>query len=225
MERFEWLIEGRTGIYQDPALGCFTEDSIALVHFLRMQRSDTVLDLGTGNGVLCLYANALYGGSFTGVDTNAAQIALAARSAEQNGQQIRFRNLRAEDTPCAFGHGSFSRVIMNPPYFTQGDAGRHAEARHADETLLHDWCRAAFLVLNNGGTLTLCYPAERLAALFRALDANRLAPKRMELLLTDRRARLVLLEAKKLGADGVTVTVHPDGRKHAPEHERGSMRI
>lgn len=223
MERWEWLQDERVGIFQDPALGCFTEDSIALAHFLRMRSSDTVLDLGTGNGVLCLYAQTLYGGTFTGVDTNAAQIALAQRSAERNGQPIRFHCMRAEDAPEAFGHGTFERVVMNPPYFTQGDAGRRAEARHADEHLLSDWCRAAFLALNNGGTLTLCYPAERLAALFRALDANRLAPKRMELLLSGRRARLVLLEAKKLAADGLAVTVRLNGQTPPPTDRMGTL--
>ncbi len=212
MERWEWLEPDRVGIFQDPDLGCFSEDSIALVHFFRMHPHDAVLDLGAGNGILSLYAQLRYGGTFTGVDTNAAQIALAVRSAERNGQPVRFLCMRAEDTPDALGHGTFDRVLMNPPYFTQGDAGRRAEARHADETLLSDWCRAAFLVLNNGGTLTLCYPAERLAALFRTLDRNRLAPKRMELLLTGQRARLVLLEAKKLAADGLTLTVRPDRR-------------
>ena len=219
MERWEWLIEDRAGIWQDPQLGCFSEDSIALVHFLRMHPSDTVLDLGTGNGVLCLYAQALYGGTFTGIDTDAAQIALAQRSAARNGQPIRFLEMRAEDAPDVFGHGIFDRVLMNPPYFTQGDAGRRAEARHADERQLSDWCRAAFLALNNGGTLTLCYPAERLAVLFRALDENRLAPKRMELLLSGQRARLALLEAKKLGADGLSVTVRQTGRS-APTSDR-----
>ncbi len=223
MERFEWLIDGRVGILQDPALGCFNEDSIALVHFLRMHPTDRVLDLGTGNGVLCLYAQGLYGGSFTGVDTNAAQIALAQKSAQRNGQPIAFSVLRAEDAPQTFGHGAFDRVVMNPPYFTSGDAGRRAEARHADERLLTDWCRAAFLVLNNGGTLTLCYPADRLAALFRALDENRLAPKRMELLLSGQRARLVLLEAKKLGGEGLTVTVRPQKRRPPASDRMGTL--
>ena len=225
MECWEWLIEPQTGIFQDPSLGCFTEDSIALAHFLRMRKTDTVLDLGTGNGVLCLYAQALYGGSFTGVDVNEAQIALAVRSAERNGQAIRFLHMRAEDTPKQLGHGAFTRVIMNPPYFTQGGEGVRAEARHADESLLNDWCQAAFLTLNNGGTLTVCYPADRLAALFRALDANRLAPKRTELLLSGRRARLALVEAKKLGADGLTVTVRPDRREDVPLPERSGLRV
>ncbi len=223
MERWEWLEPDRIGIFQDPEYGCFSEDSIALVHFFRMHPHDAVLDFGTGNGVLCLYAQARYGGTFTGVDTNAAQIALASRSAERNGQPIRFFCMRAEDAPDALGHGTFDRVIMNPPYFTQGDAGKRAEARHADEHLLSDWCRAAFLVLNNGGTLTLCYPAERLAALFRALDANRLAPKRMELLLSGQRARLVLVEAKKLACDGLSLTVRPDDRTPLPADRIGTL--
>ena len=118
MERWEWLIEDRTGIFQDPALGCFTEDSIALVHFAKIGTTDTVLDLGTGNGVLCLYAEARYGGTYTGIDVDAAQIALASRSAERNGQAIRFLTLSVEQASDILGHGAFSRILMNPPYFT-----------------------------------------------------------------------------------------------------------
>ena len=210
MERWEWLIEGQAGIFQDPALGCFTEDPIALVHFAKIGEKDTVLDLGTGNGVICLYAMARYGGTYTGIDVDEAQIELAKRSAEKNGQTIRFLVLRAEDAPDALGHGTFTRVLMNPPYFTTGEPGPRQTARHAEDSLLSDWCRAAFLLLNNGGTLSLCYPAEQLAALFRALEENRLAPKRMQLLMSGQRARLALVEAKKLGGDGVTITVLPD---------------
>lgn len=212
MERWEWLIEPKTGIFQDPALGCFTEDPIALAHFARIGRNDTVLDLGTGNGVLCLYAETLYGGAYTGIDVNERQIALARRSAERNGQEIRFLAMRAEDAPEALGHGAFSRILMNPPYFVSGDEGKRAAARHAKEGLLSDWCRAAFLLLNNGGTLSLCYPADRLMPLMRALDENRLAPKRIQLLMQGTRARLALVEAKKLGKDGLTVTVSQRAR-------------
>ncbi len=225
MERWEWLIGETTGIWQDAALGCFTEDSVRLAHFLRMRENDAVMDLGTGNGVLCLYAQALYGGRFTGIDTDAAQIALARKSAAQNGQSIDFRVLPVEEAPDTFGHGTFTRVLMNPPYFTQGDEGRRALARHADGQLLDRWCKAAFLLLNNGGTLTLCYPAERLAALFRTLDANRLAPKRTELLLTRSRARLALVEAKKLGADGLILTVQPDRNGPKPPTGRNGIAI
>lgn len=219
MERWEWLQDERVGIFQDAALGCFTEDSIALVHFARIGKSDAVLDLGTGNGVLCLYAETRYGGTYTGVDVDAEQLALARASAERNGQAIRFLTISAEDAPKELGYGAFSRVLMNPPYFTSGDPGKRGTARHAERSLLSDWCGAAFLALKNGGTLTFCYPAEQLAAAFRTLSDARFAPKRMKLLMSGQRARLALIEAKKLGADGLTVTVEPDRRRIAKETE------
>ncbi len=210
MERWEWLIEPETGIFQDPEKGCFTEDPIALVHFARIGPKDTVLDLGTGNGVMCLYAEARYGGTYTGIDVDGAQIALAQRSAERNGQPIRFAKIRVEDAPSVLGHGIVSRVLMNPPYYTAGDPGKRATARHADGTLLSDWCRAAFLLLKNGGTLSMCYPAEQLQPLLSTLDAARFSVKRMQLRMSGSRARLVLIEAKKLGGSGMTVTVVQD---------------
>ena len=217
MERWEWLIRPKTGIWQDPAIGCFTEDPIALAHFARIGKDDAVLDLGTGNGVMCLYAEALYGGAYTGIDVDERQIALAKRSAAKNGQPIRFLSMRVEDAPEILGHGAFTRILANPPYFTAGEEGRNAIARHAGSGQLSDWCRAAFLLLKNGGTLTLCYPADRLAPLFRALDENRFAPKRMQLLMGERGARLVLVEAKKLGGDGLTVTIVPNRTERKPD--------
>ena len=192
MERWEWLIEERIG------------------------KNDSVLDLGTGNGILCLYAEPRCGGTYTGIDVDEAQLSLARRSAEQNGQAIRFLHMDVSDAPDALGHGSFSRILMNPPYFTAGDEGKHGTARHARDTLLSDWCAAAFLLLKNGGTLSMCYPAEQLQPLLSTLDAARFSVKRMQLLMSGSRARLVLIEAKKLGGSGMTVTVVPDRTQPAP---------
>ena len=201
---FEPLSE-TAGVFTD-GLHRFNEDSTRLVHFLKVRPSDRVLDLGTGCGILAIYAAALYGGTYAGIDADPDAIALAEAGAAKSGLAIDFLRMDVADAPAHFGHGTFDRVIANPPYFTTGDAGARALQRHADGDLLSDWCRAAFLLLNNGGTLSLCYPADKLAALFRALDQNRLAPKRLALVGKNGAARLALVEAKKLGGDGVTVT-------------------
>ena len=205
MEKVWEPLTESAGVYTD-AMHRFNEDSTRLVHFLKVRASDRVLDLGTGCGILAIYAAVLYGGTYAGIDTDPDAIALAQESALKSGLTIDFRCMDAADAPAHFGHGTFDRVIANPPYFTTGDTGARALQRHADGDLLSDWCRAAFLLLNNGGTLSLCYPADRLAALFRALDQNRLAPKRMTLVGKSGAARLALVEAKKLGGDGMTVT-------------------
>lgn len=182
------------------------EDALRLAEFARIRPKDRVLDLGTGNGILAIYSEALHGGTYTGIDVEESALQLARESAMRNGQTISFLPLAVMDAPSFFGHGTFDAILMNPPYFTEGDPGARALARHAEASLLSDWCQAAFLLLNNGAAVTLCYPASQLAALFRALDQNRLAPKRIELLFSKDTARLALLEARKLGGDGLTVT-------------------
>lgn len=201
----EWLIGSETAVYQD-AVHRFTEDSLALVRFLRLHSGDRMLDLGTGNGILAIYGQALYGGRWTGIDLDETALELARRAAAENGQSMEFHRMDVAQAPNLLGHGSFDGIVCNPPYFTTGTQGARALMRHGTDALLSDWCRAAFLLLNNGGRMTLCYPADRLAVLFRALDQARLAPKRMLLLHTEDRARLALVEAKKLGGDGMEIT-------------------
>ena len=86
--RWESLQYKHFGIYQDEALGRFTEDPVHLVHFLEAKPTERALDLGTGNGIIPLYANAIYGCPFAGLDTADRQLSLARMSAQRNGQAI-----------------------------------------------------------------------------------------------------------------------------------------
>ena len=206
--RWESLQIEQYGIYQDEELGRFTEDPVRLVHFLRAKEAERALDLGTGNGIIPLYANALYGCAFAGLDSDGAQLRLARLSAEKNGQRISFYEMDVSEAPKALGCGRFDLVTMNPPYFSLASAGtdlQRARQRHGDR--LNDFMAAAFLLLDNGGRLCLCYRADGLVDLMALLRQNRLEPKRMELVCSERRAKLVLIEAKKLAKPGLDVFV------------------
>lgn len=206
MKRWESLGIGEYGIWQDPALGAFTEDAVLLTHFARLKPEDRVLDIGTGCGILSVYGNALYGASFTGLDTNAGLIALASDSAKKNGQQLSFLVMDAADAPQQFPHGSFTACVCNPPYFTCGDRSpirARADARHAGQEQLSVFLRTAFLLLQNGGRMFLCYPIEGLADVVCALRDNRIEPKRLRVVKSGDRPRLLLMEAKKLAKPGL----------------------
>ncbi len=208
--RWESLQFEQYGIYQDRELGRFTEDPVRLVHFLHARKSERAVDLGTGNGIIALYANALYGCSFAGVDVDGQQLRLARLSAERNGQDIPFYELDVSEAPKTLGCGCYDLVTMNPPYYAQASAGeepQRARQRHTDR--LGDFLTAAFLLLNNGGQLCLCYRSEGLADLLAMLRENRLEPKRMELPVRGGRAKLVLLEAKKLAKPGLDIFISP----------------
>ena len=206
--RWESLQFEHYGIYQDEALGRFTEDPVRLVHFLHAKKGERAVDLGTGNGIVPLYANALYGCAFTGVDVDEAQLHLGRLSAERNGQSIPFVALDVSEAPKVLGHGRFDLVTMNPPYYSETSAGedpQRARQRHGDR--LDDFLAAAFQLLNNGGRLCLCYRADGMADLFEWLRKNRLEPKRMELVPRGGRVKLILVEAKKLAKPGMDVFV------------------
>lgn len=204
MDEWEQLTE-TAGVYRSESCPVH-EDALRLAEFFRCKPSDRILDIGTGNGILCVYAYALYGGTYTGIDVDKEALALAKHSALRNGQQIAFFKLDAADAPAFFGHGCFDRILMNPPYFTSGDSGRNAAARHADGSLLDQWLAGSFLLLKNGGTLCMSYPADKLAKLFSLLQNHRFMPKRMKLLFSKKQARLVLVEAKKDGKYGLVIT-------------------
>ena len=206
--RWESLLYKQYGIYQDEALGRFTEDPVRLVHFLHAKQNERTVDLGTGNGILPIYTNALFGNPCAGVDVDGDQLLLARLSAQRNGQDIPFFEMDVSDAPKTLGHGRFDLVTMNPPYFSQASAGedpQRARQRHGDR--LSDFVAAAFQLLNNGGRLCLCYRTEGLVDLLALLRQNRLEPKRMELVCPGGRAKLVLLECKKLAKPGMDVFV------------------
>lgn len=206
--RWESLQIERYGIYQDEALGRFTEDPVRLVHFLRAKRTERAVDLGTGNGIIPLYGNALYGCPFVGIDLDGEQLRLARLSAERNGQEIPFYEMDVSDAPGALGRGSFDLVTMNPPYYPRAGAGEdphRARQRHGDQ--LPAFLATAFQLLNNGGRLCLSFRADGLADLFALLREARLEPKRMELAAHGGRAKVVLVEAKKLAKPGLDIFV------------------
>ena len=121
--RWESLQLKDYGIYQDEALGRFSEDPVRLVHFLRAKKTERALDLGTGNGIIPLYANALYGCPFEGLDLDEEQLRLARLSAERNGQTIPFYALDVSEAPKFLGRGRYDLVTMNPPYYSAASAG------------------------------------------------------------------------------------------------------
>ena len=200
----EWEFYGlpfyvdRTVLIPRPDTECLVEAALKLLD----AEHNRVLDLCCGSGCIGIALAACGGAKVTASDISADALDMTERNARRNGvslELIRSDFLDEID-------GEFDLIVCNPPYFTEGTRGKRALQRHADASLLSEWCRAAFLLLKNGGTLTLCYPAQSLAVLFRALDQNRLSPKRMELIFQNSEARLALIEAKKGGGDGLILT-------------------
>ena len=210
MERLDDLQHNGLMLYQDTDYERFNADALWLCAFLRANRPDRVVELGSGSGVICVLGADNTGASFTGVERQTRLVELAQKSATHNKQDIRFVCADVAEAPAILGRGAFTVAVMNPPYFRSGERSEHEErslARHDAGDTLAAFLASAFSLLKNGGKLFLIYPADALAELMHALEHARFAPKRMKLVYTKagEPALRVLLEAKKDGKPGLVI--------------------
>lgn len=210
MERLDDLEHRGLMLYQDTDYERFSADALLLCGFLRLNAKDSVVELGSGTGVVCVLGADNTGARFCGVERQERLVELSRKSAAYNGQEIRFLCADVADAPALLGCGTFSAAAANPPYFTSGDRSENPSrcaARHDAGKTLAIFIKSAFQLLKNGGRLFMIYPADALPSLFAALCACHLEPKRMRVVYGKNGANAlrVLVEAKKYGRPGLAV--------------------
>ena len=100
--------------YQSPP-----ELAADIVHSCYMQGNKSVVDLGTGTGILAIGA-ALSGLDVTAVDIDSEALEIAKENAENLGANVEF----IESDIARFSPAdTFDAVMMNPPFNIQSDEG------------------------------------------------------------------------------------------------------
>lgn len=225
-ERLDDLVRDGMRIIQRPDQFCFSIDSVLLAHFVRIKKKDRIADLGTGTGVIPLLLTAFGAEDVTGIEKNPVMADIAARNALGNGRADRFRVVEGDycEPAALFPPGSFTSVVVNPPYREVGRGALNASegvaaACHELMASLDDVFRAAAHFLAFGGRLTMVHRADRMCDLIAAGRAHRMEAKRIRLVYShaEEPASRVLCEWKYGGRTGVTVepplVVHEkDGR-------------
>lgn len=200
-------------LYQSSCLPKLGTDSKLLAQFATLHRRERVCDLGCGVGTLgVLLAQRQEGLILDGVEIVPESAELAAFNLECNGllgsiYQGDLRNYRQ----WAPRPGGYDLVISNPPYFAP-NTGKTAEgvrktARSEECCTLQDLCVAAGWLLHTGGRFALCYRAERLTALFSALEHSGIQPKRLQLVQHSpaHPPKIVLVEGIRMGRPGLKI--------------------
>ena len=193
----------------------FGTDAYLLAAFVRRRPSQTVVDLGTGTGIvpllLCRW-NKCAGSIGYEIQPDFAD--LARRNAELNGlaDRIEIRNEDIRKIPAYTLVPPPDVVTANPPYLKADGgkinrSGRKALARHELEGGIRDFTDAAGRLLQSGGLACFVYRPDRLTELMAGCAAVRLEPKRMVFIYPDTESApsLVLLEAQKDGNPGLRV--------------------
>ena len=214
-ERLDEVNEQITLIQKKDGL-TFGTDAYLLAAFIRPRKRARAVELGAGTGIISFLLVTKDKLSSTVMAELQPEFAeLCERNAALNRLSDRAATLCIDIrdlTPARLGY-ECDLVYSNPPYM-RTDSGLPNQssakniARHETAGAISDFCLAASRLLKHGGTFACVYRPDRLADLFRGLAEAGLEPKRMTFVCADPETApsMVLVESKKGGASGLTVT-------------------
>lgn len=233
-ERIDDLQINNCYIIQNPEKFCFGMDAVLLSGFARIKKGETVLDMGTGTGILpILLAAKTEGRSFTGLEIQAESADMARRSVSLNNMQDRIDIVTGDirEASSIFGAASYDVVVTNPPYMNENHGivnpnAPKAIARHEIMCSLEDVVGQAARVLKVNGRLYMVHRPFRLVDIIELMVKYKLEPKRLRMVYpyADREPSMVLVEGVKGGKRRLTVEkpliIYNDDREYTEEIKR-----
>jgi tRNA1(Val) A37 N6-methylase TrmN6 len=214
-------------VLNQPASGYrFSIDAVILSHLTCPDAGETVLDLGTGCGVIPIMLAFRHPDiRVIGVEIQSPLSALARQNVAANRMTQRIRIVEKDMGHLSLADigGPVDRVVTNPPYRQRGSGRINADsqkavARHELSVDLETVLLTARRMLQPGGRFSIIYPSVRTVDLIAAMRATRLEPKNLTLIHSRPASsgRLVVVTGAKGGHPGLEVgpplyLYHDDG--------------
>lgn len=226
-ERIDDLQLDNLKIIQNKDGFCFGIDAVLLSDFAKdIRNNSTVLDLGTGTGIIGILLCAKTKLSkIYGIDIQKDVCDMASRSIKLNNLENKFEiiNTNIKDLKNIFEDNSFDAIVSNPPY-KKDNSGLKNESetklisRHEITASLEDFISVSSKLLKNNGSIYMVHRPERLSDLFYLLKKYNLEPKKLRLVQSyvDSKPKLILVKATKnsksfLNIDEPLIVYNKDG--------------
>lgn len=196
-------------IIQNPSKFCFGMDAVLLSNFAKVKKGESVLDIGTGTGIIPILLEAKTDGKhFIGLEIQKESADMARRSVLYNHLEDKIDIVTGDVKEAAnlFGSVSFDVITTNPPYMIgahglQNKDSAKAIARHEVLCDLDDILSESAKVLRPGGRFYMVHRPFRLAEILSKMCSYKIEPKRMRLVYPyiDKEPNMVLIEGSKGG--------------------------
>ena len=193
----------------------FSMDAVLLARYADPNPDDTILDLGTGCGIIpMILAYRHPEVNIYGIEVQSELANIANLNITENGMENQItilcrdmKTLKHEDTS-----GPVDLAISNPP-FRKSTSGRinpnqqRAIARHEIKTTLYDVIETARRMLKTSGRLVMIYPAGRMTDILTQMRGSGVEPKSIRMVHPKKNtdAKMILVEAKKGGRSGLKI--------------------
>lgn len=208
-EKLDELFDGRIRIIQKKAGYRFSLDAILLAHFAAARPAASIIDLGTGSGIVPLIlARKEETAKIVGVEVQPGLADMARRTIALNGLADRVSIVQDDmrELTRSYPPSSFDLVVSNPPYYPL-DNGRinpdeeKAIARHEIKATVKDIIRVSNYLAASTGSVLIIFPAKRLIDVLTAFMASGLKPRALRIIYSQMsgEAKLVMVEGCKVG--------------------------
>lgn len=194
---------------------CFGMDAVLLASFAKVKKDKTVLDLGTGTGIIPILMEAKTPGKhFTGLEIQSEYAKMASRSVMLNGQQEKVSIVEGDikEAVNIFGKESFDVITSNPPYMVdqhgmQNENTVKAIARHERLCTLKDIITQTKKLLKQGGSFFMVHRTYRLAEIMHLMVEEGIEPKRIRMVhpYVHKEPNIFLIEGVKGGRSRIKV--------------------
>ena len=226
-ERIDDLQFNNLKIIQNTKSFCFGIDSVLLSDFAKdISKNSTVLDLGTGTGILgILLCKKTELSKMYGIEIQQDMCEMASRSIKLNHLEDKFSIIcdNIQNLSHHFKNNSIDAIVSNPPYKKLGTGITNTSdtkliARHEVKASLEDFISVSAKALTSFGSLYMVHRPERLVDLFYLLRKYHLEPKKLRMVHSHQNDKptLVLIKATKDAKSFLTiekplVIYHKDG--------------
>lgn len=208
-ERIDDLEINGFRIIQNPFCFCFGMDAVLLANFARIKQGASVIDIGTGTGIIPLLLAAKSKGShWTGLEVQSNMVEMAGRSVRLNDVENKIDIVEGDIRSVRelFRPESFGAVTTNPPYMKENSGLKNESdtiyiSRHEVMATLEDVIKGAAYLLKSSGTFAMVHRPSRLPEIMDVMMRYRIEPKRMQLVQPhiDKEPNMVLIEGVKDG--------------------------
>jgi len=216
-ETVDEFFHGSLSVLQKEKGYRFSVDSPLLADFVTLRKGETVVDLGTGSGIIALILALRFPDArIAEVELQEELADIAARNIVLNRMEDRVRVYPGDvkKIKAVFDPKSFDVAVFNPPYrkLNSGKINpnhQRAVARHEIGGTIHDFLAAARYLLKDYGRVYAIYPASRGVQLIAGMRKHGMEPKKLRIVYSNSLSGAAFVLAEGVKGAGEEVEIMP----------------